>query len=573
VNRSARRRFPPAAPPSRATSGWPWGIAASAVAFLLYLPALRHGFVWDDPLVLEQLRSIRGLRDLIFPPETIPRYYYRPLIFASFLLDRFIGGEQPFWFHLSVVLGHTFNTFLVFALGVSLFGHLHASALAALLFATHPVHVESVAWIAGRSDVLATLFLLLSALLAMRDRPSWAPWLAAGTYALALLSKEVAIAGLLLLPLLGFCAGRRHLWPLSLTLVGVTSAYALLRRAALGAALTGAPTGASASELVQSLIAAVGFYAGVMVWPVGLSAYVPEVQRGAFAMLAGVCAGLGIGVGVWLCWRHGQRAAAALLVWIALTLAPSLVVIVRASAQTALADRYVYLPSVGACLALIPLVARLERRRRNFSFAAAILVASLYAVSSWNRIPVWANDLVFWQDAAAKSPEHALAHRELAMAYMDRNQLPQAEAAFQLALAGKSDRDGRVMTLNNVGLLFLRQQRLGDAERVFDEALRLYPHPYLYYGLGRVAMNLAEQAQARADSEEVRRQVVRAREFLQKSLELDSTNPKAHVLLGQVLFALQDNAAARQQMQLALDLGARGGIADAARHYLRIIPP
>src|SRR5262245_23827597 len=95
--------------------------AVVAVAVLVYLPALRNGFIWDDPLVLRQLRAIRTWGDLVIMPPQIPRYYYRPLIFVSYLVDRALGGEAPFWFHLSVVAFHALNCLLVFRLAQHLF--------------------------------------------------------------------------------------------------------------------------------------------------------------------------------------------------------------------------------------------------------------------------------------------------------------------------------------------------------------------------------------------------------------------------------------------------------------------
>ncbi|MBI4517596.1 MAG: tetratricopeptide repeat protein [Deltaproteobacteria bacterium] len=573
MKRRPLRRQPPStagAPPRE----WPWGLAATALALLVYLPALRHGFIWDDPLVLEQLRAIHGLRELLLPPEIVPKYYYRPLIFLSFLLDRSLGGETPFWFHFSVVLAHGANTALLWWLGVRLLGSASASALAAALFAVHPIHVESVAWIAGRSDVLAATLLLLSAAWLTHEQPRWTRSAAVAAYGLALFAKEAALGALLILPLLALATGRRPSRQVLAALLAVTVSYLMLRRLALGAAVTGFASSATPAAALRDLLAALGFYTSKLLLPVNLSAYVPEVPAGWLSPALGLVTALATAAAAGAAWRQDERVTACLLAWFLVTLAPALAVIVRISAQAPVAERYLYIPSIAACLLCGRLLVWLAARRPSWLLPARVAVLGLsavFAVLCLARNRVWADDVLFWQDVAAKAPDYALGHRELAMIYMNRNQLEAADMALQRALAGKSDRDARVMTLNNAGNLYLRQQRLDEAERMFNEGLKLHSHPYLHYGLGRLAMTRAEQAQARNDAQEVNRQVAEARAQLQRSLALDPRSAKSQVLLGQVLYSLGDRTGAREHLEQALRLDASAGVAGVARRYLQML--
>ena len=543
-----------------------------AVAFGLYWPTLRYGFIWDDPIVLEQLRALHGLGDLLFPPAIIPKFYYRPLIFLTFLIDRTLGGETPFWFHFTVVFGNAINTGLLCWLGWRLFGSAWAAALAALVFAVHPIHVESVAWIAGRSDVIAGTFLMLATGLLTYER-RWAGWLAVVAYALGLLSKETALAGLVLLPMVDIVRNQRVRWDIDGALLFVTLAYLALRQVGLGATVTGFATNATPTETLLNLLGAVGFYVGKLFLPIGLSAYVPTVPGGVIPLL-GLLAGLGGLVLLLLAWQRQQRATSFLVAWFFLTLAPSLVVIIRYSAQAPVADRYVYLPSIGASLLLVPLFMRVKARWPQASrslIAGVVAVSAVLAVLSLRRSEVWSDGVLFWQDVAAKAPDYAMGHRELAQIYMDRNELEPAEAELKRALQGKAAPEGRVMTLNNLANLYLRRGQFDAAEPLLDEGLRIHKHPYLYYTLGRMAMMRAEQAQAHGDQDEVKRQVLLARGYLEESLKIGPDDPKTHVLLGQVLFALQDRSGAREHLEQALKLGARGGVADVARRYLKMV--
>src|SRR5215470_16871078 len=221
-NRTRPSPAPPrsAIPASARSPMWTWGapLLVGCAALLAYANSARNGFVWDDPIILtRQLVVFRSAGDVLAPPRDIPQFspdYYRPLTIATYLLDRAVGGGAPFAFHLSVVIAHAATSVLVYVLALQLIGSsvprqpvplaaaarrrssaLIGAAVAGALFALHPIHTESVAWAAGRSDVLATGFMVAALLLQARARRSWIASAAAGLCALAALgSKETAVA-------------------------------------------------------------------------------------------------------------------------------------------------------------------------------------------------------------------------------------------------------------------------------------------------------------------------------------------------------------------------------------------
>src|SRR5580765_2505778 len=111
-------------------------LAPVVVGFVLYSASLKNEFVWDDPIVLgQQLQSFHSISDIFFPPARIPQFgrlYYRPMIMASYVFDRWFWGDTPFGFHFAVVLFHALNCGLVFLLGRRLFGETGGGLLAAL---------------------------------------------------------------------------------------------------------------------------------------------------------------------------------------------------------------------------------------------------------------------------------------------------------------------------------------------------------------------------------------------------------------------------------------------------------
>jgi protein O-mannosyl-transferase len=561
---------------------------AVVIAVLIYLPALDNGFIWDDPLVLQQLRAIRAWGDLVVMPPQIPRYYYRPVIFVSYLTDRALGGETPFWFHLSVIAFHALNCLLVFRLAAQLFaGDLAVAAASAVLFAVFPTHVESVAWMAGRSDVIVCTFLLLTVLLCIRRDVSWSAWIAGVTFFLALLSKEMAISGLLLVPALDWLSARRLYWRRYAPLLVAAVAYFALRRASVGALIGGTPVHSVPAQLALDLLHAIGFYVVRSLAPVGLSPYIPTVPDATLYLAAGVLLPLAGAALLYRAWPQARWPLAFLLLWFALTLAPSLTVIIRHSASAPVADRYLYVPSVASCMLVGWAIFSVTRRQRLSPRWPLGIVATLCVVlgiSAASYARVWRDNFTFWSDVAAKVPRNALAQRELASALLARGQADDAERTLQQALALPSEAEGRVMAHNNLGNIYRRKGRFGDAADAFESALRITRHPSIYHNLGMTLMAKAEQDQRQGDSAAVLNDVHRARSAFETALALedapagqtflDQWDPaKTHALLGQVLISLNDRAGAREHLQAALRLQPTGPVADVTRRQLEKVGP
>jgi tetratricopeptide (TPR) repeat protein len=567
-------------------------LAAAALpvlaAFTVYLPALRNGFIWDDPLVLQQLRAIRSVGDLLIPPAIIPKFYFRPVIFVTYLIDRAIAGETPFWFHASVLAFHALNTLLVFLVARRLLGNGSlVPSLGALLFAVFPTHVESVAWMAGRSDVVVCTCMLLTLLLYIGQERAGTAWLAGAAFLLALLSKEMAIACLVLLPLLDLLAGRGLRPSRCAPLALATGIYFVLRRLALGAVVGGMSTGAGPVQLALDVVRAIGFYVARAVAPIQLCAYIPEVPAAPIYLVVGLLVPPLALACMAASWRRRHWQTAFLVAWFFVTLAPSLTVIVRRSASAVVADRYLYVPSVASCILLAWALVRLADRwrlARRWAAATIIALCVAFSVEAVVYTGIWSDNLAFWSDVAAKVPADSLPHRELASALLERGRLADAEHALQQALAGKSDIEGRAMTYNNLGNLYRRLRRYDDAERAFEAGLQIAPHPTLYHNLGMTLMARVEQAQAAGDQATVRRDIVAARAAFEQALRLGSApnaaqtflewdGAKTHALLGQVLFSMGDRAGAREHLETSLRLQPTGPAADLTRRYLQQLPP
>jgi uncharacterized membrane protein len=184
------------------------------LAILVNINGLGNGFVWDDVILIkEQIPGFQTLSDVIFPDLSIyqiSQNYYRPLITLSFLLDQKLWNQNPLGYHLTVFLFHIGNTLLVFFLSRQLLrDHANQNGIALLtssLFAAHPIHTESVAWMSGRTDSISAFFMFSSMLFYVKYHQkeksgvSFLIW-SSIFFFLALSGKEVAISLLLLFPL------------------------------------------------------------------------------------------------------------------------------------------------------------------------------------------------------------------------------------------------------------------------------------------------------------------------------------------------------------------------------------
>jgi tetratricopeptide (TPR) repeat protein len=569
-------------------------VAAAAVipvvaGFFTYLPALSGGFVWDDLNALRQSETIQSAYDVIVPPPSIAKIYYRPLVFLSYLADSsVVGMANPYWFHVASVALHLLNALLVFVLAGRWFSQdLIVRAGGALLFAVFPTHVESVAWISGRSDVLMTTFLLLAVILYLNDR-RWSDWVGAASLLLAMLAKETAIAGLILLPLLD-ALERRHtnlsrLWPP----IAVTALYFLLRRVGIGTFFGGLPQQESSLALGSDLLRALGFYFVQGVVPLSLQPYYAEVpQSPVYLMLGVLVPALLAATGLAIVRGRGESNArivlACLVAWFFLTLAPTLSVIARRSALNLVADRYLYAPAVASCLVWAWAIRSVALRVGAQSAGAALAictVALFFGAQTRAYVPVWADDVSLWTEAARKAPDAALPNQELANALLKKDDIDDAEVAFRAALASAPDAESRVMIYSNLGNLYRRKSQYARAVEVFRKGIAITPHPALFHNLGMTEMALAQRASMAGEKQLAITHVNQARDAFENALKTGAAPgteeaffqwepAKTHALLGQVLFSLGDRGGAREHLEMALQLEPAGPVADITRQYMQ----
>jgi tetratricopeptide (TPR) repeat protein len=393
----------------------------------LYGPTLRHAFTYDDvPIIVSQplLHSLANWREILAVPWW-KSDLYRPLTSLTFAADWSLGGGNPGVFHLNNALLHGMASLLVYLLALWLLPHA-AALVAGLLFAVHPVHVEAVANVVGRAEVLATMFTLVAALTyrvdgelaAQGDTGSARRWLSSfGTLAAVLCglaSKETAFAvpGVLLLVdwLSARGAGepfskslRRH-WVLWAAVVALALEWLWIRAIVMDKSVGTYPApgleglGLLGRGLV--MLPVVIEYVRLLLFPARLSVdYSPNFLSIADRVTPSVVVGALLLVG-FICLAVALRRRAPEVTFSLAWIGGSLLIVsnVIIPSGILLAERTLYLASVGACILLAVLWEALRRRAGAAAVGAIAVVIAAGAIRSLMRSEIWrSNDTLFPQ--------------------------------------------------------------------------------------------------------------------------------------------------------------------------------
>ncbi len=397
------------------------GAALALFAAIVFGNALSNGFVLDDrgillgnPLVQQLAESWRAFT-LPYWPEALGGGQYRPLGILGFALDWRLSGGDPAWFHAVNVAWHALATVLVWRLARELMSS-SAAIVCAALFAVHPVHVEAVANVVGRLELMAAVF-TLGALLAHRA----GSLLAIPLFALGLLSKENAIVAIALIVvndvlLRPQTSDLRHRRRLYLGYFIVVAAYLVTLAVTFNdrpfRVMTGTLADTSLVDRLWTVATVIPHYVRLLLAPASLSAdYEAQVIPAANGMTAAGAIGLllvaSYVLAVVAAWRK-HRPLAFALTWIGIAIAP--VANIFFVSGVTLAERSLYLPSVAAMLALGFAIDALRTQRRALALAAAVSLLLAGAARTWTRTPVWRDDRAYVITLLSDHPESYRAH-------------------------------------------------------------------------------------------------------------------------------------------------------------------
>jgi Flp pilus assembly protein TadD len=553
------------------------GILCVFAAIALYLPALPHGWVWDDRLlVLSKGAGGVGAEG------------FRLLTSALFRLEWALGYGTPLFAHMISIFLHGLATWLFFRMALHVRARPGIAFTAALLFAAHPVHAEAVAYVSGVPDLLATVFVLTALqmsrtteLLSREGCRSWKIWPAYAAMAAAVLSDEVAIVTPLLLIGLDRWGPVRVPWRRRLThysgFIAIVLVYLLVRYTAGGG---GTPAPGSADAVSGIDAAARGWavpmalleYLKVLVLPHPLNALrtLQASEVVSFADRVAPFAALAV-LTLIVGWRRRDPLARAGALLLLLPILPALPLPLFIGSFAV--ERAAYLPSVGFCLIVASIYAWLARRLpavRPLLGLAAIAIAALAALGTLTRLPVWRDNMALLVAATAADPTDPAPHLMLSDYLAQARQWPAALAEIDLAIE-LDPKNHTAVSKRTVVLSQLR--RYPESEASARRAIELDPKDAVAYA------NLSD---ALLQQEKIDPAVAAGR----RATELDSTFVDGWYNYGVALAAHGDAVGAIRAYRKAISiqpnnvlalnnlgalLGATGNLEEARDLYVRLV--
>ena len=498
------------------------------VTFATFSQVQDHEFIgYDDPIyVTENLNVQAGLtsESISWAFTTFAGGNWSPLTWFSHMLDYQLYGLQAKGHHLTSLFFHIANSLLLFLVLFRMTGALWKSAFVSVVFALHPLNVESVAWVAERKNVLSTLFWLMTmwAYIHYIQKPSIKRYsLVIAFFTLGLMSKAMLVTLPFVLLLLDFWPLRRLKFskergsnevleknigkksevsklvfektPLFLLTIGLSILTFIAQKR------TGAMNYAenlTFSIRVTNAMVSYLEYLEKMVWPRGLSILYPHPGN-ALAEWKGILCGIAL-VGISIISIRLIRKAPYFLIgwlWYLGTLVP-VIGIVQVGRQ-AMADRYAYIPLIGVFIIVAwgapELLSKWRFKKKVLSVSAGIIIFALL-ITTWEQVSHWKNSITIFKHAIKINPDSAEPHYNLGVALVAEGK--NEEAIYHYKIAIKINPDS-ADAYNNLGSALLREQKIEAAISNYKIAIKINPDfadAHYNLGVALVAEGMNEEA-------------------------------------------------------------------------------
>ena len=589
----------PAAKPFLADKPWLLALILAIVTFIVYQPVWRAGFVdFDDEWYVTTNPHVLGgltVPGVVWAFTSGYAANWHPLTWLSHALDCECFGMNAGGHHAVSVLLHVANTVLLFLVLRRMTGATWRSACVAALFGVHPLHVESVAWVAERKDVLSGLFwmLALGGYVRYVERPTRGRYAAVvGWYAMGLMAKPMVVTLPFVLLLLDYwplgrtrwrqsvvgnnaqlCFGelvweKVPLFALAAASCGVTI-WAQHSGGAIGS-LEALPLGPRIANAVESYV----WYMEKAVWPSGLAVFYPYRLWSPAAVIAAGAILVAVSATVIRRARRDPHLAVGWF-WFLGTLVP-VIGLVQVGSQS-VADRFMYLPLIGLTMMLCWSVPSRAMERWNLKVITCVAAAAVLAeCAALSRVQVeyWKNSEALFRRALDVTRDNWVAHNKLGFALMPSGRLQEAIAEYEQALRIDPD---YAEAHYNLGSVFLQEGKDSDAIAQYEQALRIEPdYANAHNNLGTVLLREGKVSDAIGHYEQALRfkpDFVEAHFNLGNALAEVGRVPEAIAHYEQALRIRPDYAEAHCNLGVALKQSGR--IPEAIAQYeqaLRIKP-
>jgi protein O-mannosyl-transferase len=552
-------------------SGLPMGVRSRSITIVIYLflaaislavfgQTIRYDFVnFDDDLYIYNAPAIQAgltIKGMALAFTSPHARNWHPLTTISHMLDCQLYGLKAGGHHATNIVLHTIAVLLLFRVLRQMTGAVWKSVVVAALFAVHPLHVESVAWVSERKDVLSAVFflLMLNAYVRYARAASITRYLAVAVlFAAGLMSKPMLVSAPVVLLLLDYWPLRRFEQPSSTkrkaTILKPGNQRRIIQRLFLekipllvlsaGACVitfilqkraTGAIPPLPFPLRLQNAFASYVIYVWETLWPTRLAVFYPHPDNtlAIWEVILAIGFLLAITVAA-IVFRSKRPYLFTGWFWYLGMLVP-VIGLVQVGEQGH-ADRYTYLPHIGLFLLAVWLVADLtavRRSRSRFAVATAVVIIVALAWAAFIQTSYWRNSETLWTHALAVTSDNDVAHNNLGYLCVDRGELDKAISHFETALrirSGKPDTHydvGSAFVQMNLADALARKGQSDEAMVHYEEAIKLQPnYADAYYNRGNVLFAKGRIDEAVADWE--------------KTLQIQPNDADAHTCLGNAL--------------------------------------
>lgn len=556
-----------------------------AATFATYLNVFHAGFIsWDDGDYTFNNSNIRT-----FSFDNIKAWFtnfyvgnYHPLTMASYAIDYLIGKSEPATYHTTNILLHTINACLVYRFIKQLNANYIVAFWVALLFALHPSQTESVSWISERKTVLSGLFSLWAMICytSENDTPHNRKIILVTILAcFAMLCKASAVAIPFSLIAIDLWTGKnlkdKKIWldKIPVTIAAVITGLMAISAQKHGGFLT--QSGATGS-LYSILYAGYAYTAYIIhvILPVNLSAIypypkLPEIKH--FLALAATC-------GIILLSVHAARKQWRMLLGCIIFFTANIIPVLQfiRFGEAIIADRYLYMASLGIFIPLAHYLYQLLHNKRNIFITIAASVTLLLSILSFNRNYCWQSDMNFYTALLQTFPNSSVAHSSIGTLYMQQGNLDLAE--IHLNKATQSDPEN-YKAWHSKGAMHMRQGRAMEALESLNRSIAIYNYPKAYFSRAMLHLSTGRSDLALSDINQVLStqpgnarawyiqgaclsrsgKISEAIESYSRALSIDRSEPLYYIGRGKALIeAAQFNRAA-EDLKIAIQQQPRNG--------------
>ena len=490
----------------------PW-LLLSALIIICYANSLSGPFLWDDLRTVVENPVIRGTENIplvfqtsVFGTPMDATKFYRPLVTLSLFINYTIGGLNPLNYHITNILLHIANTLLVFAILKRLKLTETRALIVSTLFAIHPMGIEVVTFVSGRSDALASCFMLLCIFAFLKSSKNW-KWLmlSAASFLCALLSKESAVITPAILLLIVLLFEQQRSKPKIITAIScilLAVCYTTLRITAATGAIHGALSLIAESTLwerILTLPAILFTYARILLWPWPLHMEYHFVTQSILApSVLFFIAFLMLGTAYYILRRSEEAKKLRSyylfwLAWIALTLAP--VLHIPLAQTSTVREHWLYLPSIGAFVLLtgLPVWKKLSQKSLMIMLTVIILILGGTTI---DRNLDWLDPVRLYEHDLQYEPQSFLMWNNLGTEYYQKGRRAEAKHAFEMAIT-QSPNESYGIAYNNYGVILDDEAQTERAMDFYRKSIELSDYELGYSNLAKSYISQGKPSEAK----------------------------------------------------------------------------